>query len=137
MVNDAMQVALKNHLMLPIFLEEGKSNKIYMEDQIRHQGKIPKATDCAESSSKGKEPAENLRFKKSTLPRDKKSQHLIKNLPFFEEVLNESLPKNFWNVSMAKYNGASDLFEHLFKFRHQVPLHQNSDGFKCQVFLTT
>ncbi|KAL8515696.1 hypothetical protein ACS0TY_014395 [Phlomoides rotata] len=56
--------------------------------------------------------------------------------PFSEEILMDPLPRNFKTLTY-EYDGTNDPQDHLLRFENGSLLHQNTDGVKCRVFLTT
>ncbi|XP_042401067.1 uncharacterized protein LOC121991109 [Zingiber officinale] len=59
------------------------------------------------------------------------------NQQFSEGIINDPLPKHYTSLTIEEYYGATDPDDHLAKFDNVPTLHQNTDGVKFQVFLTT
>ncbi|KAK6123773.1 hypothetical protein DH2020_042483 [Rehmannia glutinosa] len=59
-----------------------------------------------------------------------------RGIPFRASVMADELPANFRSLT-NEYDGTTNPWEHMCRFKNSALLHRYSDGVKCRVFLTT
>lgn len=59
-----------------------------------------------------------------------------KGVPYAENIVNEDLPTSFRPVTF-EYDGTTDPWEHVCRFKNTAMVYRYSDGVKCRVFTTT
>lgn len=61
---------------------------------------------------------------------------ITKGVPYTENIVDENLPAYFRPVKI-EYDGTTDPWEHICRFKNTAMAYHYSDGVKCRVFATT
>lgn len=61
---------------------------------------------------------------------------ITRGVPFSENIANEDLPASFRPITF-EYDGTTDPWEHVCRFKNIAMVYRYTDGVRCHVFATT